>query len=183
MTEPKQQTIQNIIDKYSPITRGRTGLLGLAFKAVAKPVEIAANTLGAASQWVYPSGYTNSAGQVLVNASATVAATYRRMEEKLQQSFNRAGAKTATPDMRDAFLVLADEVKNDAAVLAPAGEVLRSAFDLVTEPYKFMVSKETTLAQGIAQVTAAQERKNPVTIRRHPLPVPQPEAAKKAVGL
>lgn len=173
MTEP-QQNVTDIINKYSPITRGRTGLLGLAFKAVAKPLEIATDAFYAVEQWAFPSGWANSAGQLLTSTTATVASTFSRMESKLRASFS--AAKNAGAEKRAQFLSLAGEVKKDAAVLAPHVNVLRSAFDIVNEPYKFIVAENTTLEQAEAAFAPAvveQERKNPVTIRRNPQPYPQ----------
>jgi len=179
MTEP-QQTIRDIINKYSPIVKGRKGLLGLAFKAVARPVEWAENALDRVEQWIAPHGFRNTAGQTLIDTSPAVADTLASMEGKLQQSFSAASAKTATPEAREQFLSLAQEVQKDAAALAPEAHVINNELNLAPEQYKFILLKgeegaaSTTLEQGIAAVTAAQERKNPVTIRRNPNPYPQP---------
>lgn len=179
MTEP-QRTPRDIINKYSPIVKGRTGLSSLAFRAAARTIEIAQNATHAVSEWAYPKGIENTAGQLLVSTAPVIAATFARMESKLGASFNTAAAKDADAEARSNFLNLADEVKADAKIIAPLASVLRAEFDIVTEPYAFMVAKGVTLEQGIAQVTAANDRINPVTIRRHPAPQPQPA---KAVGL
>lgn len=179
MTEP-QHTPRDIINKYSPIVKGRSGLSSLAFRAAARTIEFAQSTAYAVSEWAYPKGIENTAGQLLVSTSPVIAATFARMESKLAASFNTASAKNADAAARDNFLQFADEVKADAKIIAPFASVLRAEFDIVTEPYTFMVAKDVTLEQGIAQVTAAKARTNPVTIRRHPVPQPQPA---KAVGL
>lgn len=179
MTEP-QHTARDIINKYSPIVKGRTGLSSLAFRAAARTIEIAQGTAHAVSEWAYPKGIENAAGQLLVSTAPVIAATFARMESKLKASFNTASAKNADAQARDNFLQVADEVKADAKIIAPQASVLNQEFGIVTEPYTFMVAASVTLEQGIAQVTAANERTNPVTIRRHP--APQPQAA-KAVGL
>lgn len=179
MTEP-QHTARDIINKYSPIVKGRTGLSSLAFRAAARTIEIAQATAHAVSEWAYPKGIENTAGQLLVSTVPVIAATFARMESKLAASFNAASAKNAEVTVRDNFLQLADEVKADAKIIAPQASVLHQEFGIVNEPYTFMVAKDVTLEQGIAQVIAASERINPVTIRRHPAPQPQPA---KAVGL
>lgn len=179
MTEP-QRTPRDIINKYSRIVKGRTGLSSLAFRAAALTIEIAQATAHAVSEWAYPQGIENTAGQLLVSTVPVIAETFARMESKLAGSFNAASAKNADVTARDNFLSLADEVKADAKIIAPLASVLRAEFDIVNEPYTFIVAKGVTLEQGIAQVTAASERINPVTIRRHPVPQPQPA---KAVGL
>ncbi|MBL8714069.1 MAG: hypothetical protein JNM12_14335 [Alphaproteobacteria bacterium] len=179
MTEP-QRTPRDIINKYSPIVKGRTGLSSLVFKAAARTAEIAQNAAHAVSEWAYPKGIENSAGQLLTNTAPVIAETFARMESKLAASFNTASAKNADAQARDNFLQLADEVKADAKIIAPLASVLRAEFDIVTEPYTFIVAQGVTLEQGIAQVTAANARTNPVTIRRHPAAQPQPA---KAVGL
>lgn len=179
MTEP-QRTPRDIINKYSPIVKGRTGLSSLAFRAAARTIEIAQNATHAVSEWAYPKGIENTAGQLLVSTAPVIAETFARMESKLAASFNTASAKNADATARDNFLQLAGEVKADAKIIAPLASVLHQEFGMVTEPYTFMVAKDVTLEQGIAQVTSASERVNPVTIRRHPVPQPQPA---KAVGL
>jgi hypothetical protein len=179
MTEP-QHTPRDIINKYSPIVKGRTGLSSLVFKAAARTAEVAQSTAHAVSEWAYPKGIENAAGQLLVSTAPVIAATFARMESKLAACFNTAAAKDADAQARGNFLQLADEVKADAKIIAPLASVLRAEFDIVTGPYTFMVAQDVTLEQGIAQVTAANERVNPVTIRRHPAPLPQPA---KAVGL
>lgn len=179
MTEP-QRTPRDIINKYSPIVKGRTGLSSLAFRTAARTIEIAQNATHAVSEWAYPKGIENTAGQLLVGTAPVIAATFARMESKLAASFNTASAKDADVQARGNFLQLAEEVKADAKIIAPLASVLRAEFDIVTEPYTFMVAQGVTLEQGIAQVTAANERVNPVTIRRHPAPQPHPA---KAVGL
>lgn len=185
MTEPKQnKTLRDIIDKYSPIVKGSTSRLR---KALARPVEWAQSALDTADNWAFPHGRNNAAGQNITAETPTaVAATFARMETKLRSFFNKAAAKDATPESREAFLSVAAEVKEDAKVLAPHASILRSEFDMVSEPYVFVVlegakgASFTTLDQGIAQVKAGQERKNPVTIRRKPAPTP--ETGGKAVG-
>ena len=189
MTEPQQASLRDITDKYSPIVKGRTGLAGLAFKAAARTVELAGGALNAATQWAYPRGFENAAGQMLSSGTpAAIIATYQRMESKLRASFAATAAKFATPGDRQNFLALAAEVKQDAEILAPHTSVLRSEFDIVTEPYKFILVKATqnapavTLEQGIEAVTEALNRKNPVTIRRKPVEMPKPDTGKTAVG-
>lgn len=179
MTEP-QRTPRDIINKYSPIVKGRSGLSSLAFRVAARTIEIAQTTAHAVSEWAYPKGIENAAGQLLTNTAPVIAETFARMESKLAASFNTASAKNADAQARDNFLQLADEVKADAKIIAPLASVLRAEFDIVTEPYTFIVAQGVTLEQGIAQVTAANARTNPVTIRRHPAAQPQPA---KAVGL
>lgn len=166
MTEP-QRTPRDIINKYSPIVKGRTGLSSLLFKAAARTAEVAQRAAHGVSEWAYPKGIENTAGQLLIGTAPAIAATFARMESKLSASFNSASAKNADAEAWGNFLQLADDVKADAKIIAPLASVLRAEFDIVTEPYKFMVAPGVTLDQGIAQVTAAYERVNPVTIRRH----------------
>ncbi len=179
MTEP-QRTPRDIINKYSPIVKGRSGLSSVLFKAAARSIELAQDTAHAVTEWAYPRGIENTAGQLLVSTAPVIVATLKRMETKLAASFNTASAKNSGAEARGNFLSLADEVKADAKIIAPQASVLRQEYDMVTEPYTFMVAQGVTLEQGIAQITALSERINPVTIRRHPVPQPQPA---KAVGL
>lgn len=178
MAEPQRKTLRDIIDKYSPIMQGGKSFLR---KLVARPVEWVQSAIDAAGNWAFPHGRTNAAGQNITAETPTaVSATFARMETRLRSFFNKASARDASPESRAAFLSVAAEVKEDAQVLAPHATVLRSAFDIVAEPYVFVVLKGeegaafTTLDQGIAQVKAAQERKNPVTVRRKPAPYPVP---------
>lgn len=188
MTEP-QQTVRDIINKYSPIVNGRKGILGLAFKAVARPLEWAERALNSVEQWIAPNGFTNTAGQLLIDTSPAVVDTLAHMESRLQQSFNTASAKAATPETREQFLSLAQEVQKDALVLAPEAHVVNNELNLAPEQYKFILLKgedgaaSTTLEQGVATMTPVPEHKNPVTVRRNPNPYSQPNTEKKAVGL
>lgn len=175
MTEPQQTTLRSIIDKYSPIVRGITGIAGKALSLAARPFEKAADT--AQAIWHWPDhGSENKAGQYITDCNASIITTFQRMEKKLTISFNAAVNDTA----RRNFLGLADEVKRDSEVLEQHCTILRQPYDIVRESYKFTLgtgADVTLLSDAIGTVKAALEpKKNPVTIRRAPLPQPQQKA-------
>ncbi|HYD19412.1 MAG TPA: hypothetical protein VEF76_13130 [Patescibacteria group bacterium] len=186
MTEP-QHSVRDIINKYSPIVNGRSGPSSLFFKAAARSLEALQSTAQAASDWVYPSGIQNTAGQLLVNTPPIIAATFARMERRLQDSFRAAASKYARPLERENFHAVAEEVKADASVIAPQATVLRQEFDMVTEPYKFMVTQTLTLEQGIASlapVPAAEVvvAKMPPLLQREPVTIPVPAPKPKTIA-
>lgn len=156
MTNSKEKSPREIIDAYSPITRGKKGLLGFALKAVARPLEASRNMLGALAHFPIGFGYENSAGQILTGCEAVIPDTFARMEKKLQASFNIASQREASPIERENFLHLAEEVRGDAEVLSHYCTILRTEFDSVTERYNFILSKNenatVTLEQGVAAV-------------------------------
>lgn len=191
MSNSPEKSPREIIDAYSPIVRGKKGLLGLALKAVARPLELTRNILGAVTRFPFHFGYENTAGQVLTDCSAVVPETFRRMEKKLQASFNTAARDNASPIERETFLRLADQVRADGEELSRYCTILRTEFADHTERYSFILGKKplgnrqfdiTTLEQGVAQVKEqmfgsagqvaaeiAEGSKNPVTVRRKPL--------------
>ncbi len=199
MSGSPEKSLREIIDAYSPIVRGKKGLLGLALRALSKPFEIARNVLGAVARFPIGFGYENAAGQILTDCPAMVPETFRRMEKKLRNSFNVAARTGASPIKRESFLRLADGVRADGAALSKHCTILRTEFDSVTESYNFILSKEplgnrnyktVNLEQGVAlirdQMSAAAADagaevqtgvKNPVTIRRRPIELqsPRPE--------
>ncbi|MBI1216235.1 MAG: hypothetical protein GC185_10520 [Alphaproteobacteria bacterium] len=179
MTEPKQQTLREIINKYSPIVRDKKGALGAALKTAAFPVEQTRNALGALIRFPISVGYTNTAGQSVEGCKAVVADTFRRMEKKLQASFNAAAAKEAGQQVKEAFLKLAEEVRADSRVLAKHCTVVSETWSTSPETYKFIVKVEklgdelrkTTLDQGVYAVKKAlglikePANENPVKVR------------------
>ena len=188
MSDSNQKPLHEIIDTYSPITRGKKGLWGLALKAVAKPLETARNIASAVARFPFHFGYENKAGQILTDCPAMVPVTFERMEEKLQASFNAAARRDASPIERETFLAMATDIRGDAEELSKHCTILRTEFDNVTDKYNFILLKEeqadgsfktTTLEQGIAAVKeqltgraveeATEGSKNPVTVRRKPI--------------
>ncbi|TAL30755.1 MAG: hypothetical protein EPN97_11765 [Alphaproteobacteria bacterium] len=193
MSNSNEKSLSEIIDAYSPITRGKKGLWGLALKAIAKPLEIGRNIISAVARFPFHFGYENAAGQILTDCNATIPLTFQRMEKKLQKSFNTAARREASPIERETFIALAMDVRADAELLSKHCTILRTEFDNVTDKYNFTLFKEpldnggfktTTLEQGVAAVKehlngqAAEEltggAKNPVTVRRKPIEIQKP---------
>lgn len=193
MSNSNEKSLSEIIDAYSPITRGKKGLWGLALKAVAKPIESARNIISAVARFPFHFGYENAAGQILADCPAMVPVTFERMEKKLQASFNTAARRDASPIERETFIALAMDVRADAELLSKHCTILRTEFDNVTDKYNFILLKEeqadgsfktTSLEQGVAAVKeqlsgrAAEEAtegtKNPVTVRRKPIELQKP---------
>jgi hypothetical protein len=187
MSNSSRKSLSEIIDAYSPITRGRKGLWGLALKAVAKPLDTGRNIISAVARFPFHFGYENKAGQILTDCPVIVPVTFERMEKKLQKSFNTAARRDASPVDRETFIALAMDIRADAEELSKHCTILRTEFDNVTDKYSFILFKEpldnggfktTTLEQGVATVKeqlsgkAAEEpadSKNPVTVRRNPV--------------
>lgn len=188
MLDSPEKSPREIIDAYSPITRGKKGLLGFVLKAVAIPVEITRNVLGAVTHYPIGFGYENTAGQILSGCPAVVPDTFHNMEKKLQASFNAAARADASPIERETFLRVAEDVRADSEALSKHCMILRTEFDSVTERYNFILMKEplgngayktTTLEDGVAAVKqhltspmaaeVTERVKNPVTIHRKPL--------------
>jgi len=178
MTEP-QQTLRDIIDKYSPIVRGRKGALGATLKAAAFPVEQGRNALGAIARFPIYIGYENTAGQSVEGCKAVVADTFRRMEKKLQKSFNAAAAREATTAARESSLGLAAEVRADAKALARHCTVVKGAWSTVPENYTFIVKTEkqgdavikTTLDDGVRMIRRALGLDQPAPARENPVKI------------
>ena len=172
MTEPKQSSLRSIIDKYSPVVRGMTGLAGKALSLATRPFEKAANA--AQTLWRWPDhGAENKAGQYITDCNASIFTTFQRMEKKLTLSFNAA----VNDGARRRFLSVVDDVKRDAAVLEQHCTILRQPYDIVRENYKFILGTGTavTLLSDAVGTVKAQlaPRENPVTIRRAPQPQAQ----------
>jgi hypothetical protein len=189
MSTSPEKSPREIIDAYSPIVRGHKGLLGLALKTIARPLEIARNVLGALTRYPIGFGYENAAGQILTDCPAAVADAFSHMEKKLQTSFNTAARNDASPIERETFLRVAEDVRADSDALSKHCTILRTEFDSVTERYNFVVMKEPlgkgaykklNLEESVAaikrqihgaafDVAVGTEAKNPVTIHRKPL--------------
>jgi hypothetical protein len=193
MSNSNKKSLSEIIDAYSPITRGKKGLLGLALKAVAKPLETGRDIVSAIARFPFHFGYENKAGQILTDCNAMVPVTFERMEKKLQASFNNAARGSASPIERETFITLAMDIRADAEELSKHCTILRTEFDNVTDKYNFILFKEpldnggfrtTTLEQGVAAMKeqlsgqaaeeAAAGAKNPVTVRRKPIELQKP---------
>ncbi len=173
MTEPQQTALRTIIDKYSPLVRGMTGIAGKALSLATRPLEGAANAAFAVTHWP-DHGAENKAGQYITDCNATIITTFARMEKKLTSSFNQA----VNDGARRKFLGLADEVKQDAHVLEQHCTILRQPYDIVGENYKFVLGTSaegvTLLSDAVGTIkTALAPRENPVTIRRAPMPQPK----------
>jgi hypothetical protein len=189
MSGSPEKSLREIIDAYSPIVRGKKGPLGLLLKAVSRPLEVLRNIVGAVARFPIGFGHENRAGQILTDCPAMVPDTFKRMEKKLQRSFNTASRRDASPIERETFLQLAQSVRADGNALAKHCTILRTEFSSVTEPYNFIVEKSplgnrafrtVNLEQGVALVkeqmnssisdlAADVSAKNPVTIRRKPI--------------
>lgn len=193
MSNSIEKSLSEVIDTYSPITRGKKGLLGLALKAVARPLETGRNILGALARFPFHFGYENQAGQILTDCAPMIPVTFERMEKKLQASFNTAARRDASPIERENFIALATDIRADAEALSRHCTILRTEFSSAPEKYTFILLKErledggfrtTTLEQGVAALQAqllgqaAEEAttgaRNPVTVRRKPIELQKP---------
>ncbi|MEZ0225191.1 MAG: hypothetical protein ACAH83_11600 [Alphaproteobacteria bacterium] len=128
-----------MMERYSPIVGGRTGLIGEFLKVVSKAVDILPNA-DAPPAPVPEVLFTsrNLAGQTITTNDLLLATTFKRMEQTLQNSFKQATGADATPDDRESFVKLAAQVQKDAAILAakcfitkPEGE---AKYQFVLEP-------------------------------------------------
>jgi hypothetical protein len=114
-----QDSVQDVMERYSPIVGGRTGIVGDFLKVVAKAVDVlplANATPAPVPEVLYTS--RNLAGQTITTNDLELAATFRRMEQTLQKSFKMASSTEATTDDRESFVKLAKQVQADAAILA-----------------------------------------------------------------
>ncbi len=141
--------IQDIIDKYSPLVQGQTGVQKRALLLVSHTLQSATNILGRVSQYPFNQGYTNTAGQTISDCSPAIAVTLQRMERKLQTSFNKA-ANSQTPTVDSIlFVATTKEVQNDVLVLEPFFNV-RSGINFIGgEDYKFMVTDTLDLDTAV----------------------------------
>jgi hypothetical protein len=192
MAEQQDKSLREIIDSYSPIVRGRKGILGGALKVFAAPLEAVRSVKHALKAYPFHFGHENTAGQIVTDCPAIIPTTFVRMEHKLQASFNTAARPEATPIERESFLGLANTVRAEAEVLGRHCTILRTEFDNVTEPYRFILRREkldngdtklTSLEDGVAmlrqelysEVPTKPEAHKPVTIRRKPILLPKPD--------
>lgn len=167
---PAQNTVRDIINKYSPLVKGREGLLGKSLKVIGRPLEWAFNAGNAAIRFPFYFGYENTAGQYVGNCPAIIPATLSRMEKKLQTSFQKAATKEAAQSDRLSFLSLAEEIEADTAVLSTHFNVTNGIFGTVPNKYTFIVAQtgsgetfqRTTLHDGIVKIETAAGLRQPV---------------------
>lgn len=115
-------SLRDVMDRYSPIVGGRTGLMGAFLKVVARAVEAFPKIVN-----VTPSAVPvpqvlftsrNLAGQSITTSNVMLATTFKRMEQTLQKSFKKASGEGASLGDRERFVELAQQVQQDAAILA-----------------------------------------------------------------
>ncbi len=155
-------TAQDVIDKYSPLLQGQTGVQKFALLLVSRTLQIATDILGRAGQYPFNQGYTNTAGQTISDCSPSVAVTLQRMERKLQNSFNKAAqpALQALDDVK--FLMAAEEVRSDAQILRPLFNARSGVNHIGGEDYKFMVTGTLDLDAAVKSVNEKLRNTTPV---------------------
>lgn len=166
---PAQNNVRDIINKYSPLVKGREGLLGISLKIIGRPLEWAYNAGNAVMRFPFYFGYENTAGQYVGDCPAIIPATLSRMEKKLQASFQKAAAKEAAQPERLDFLSLAQEVEADTAILSKHFNVSHGIFGTAPDSYTFIVQQtgngealqQTTLQEGIVKIETAAGLRRP----------------------
>ncbi|TAL30754.1 MAG: hypothetical protein EPN97_11760 [Alphaproteobacteria bacterium] len=185
-TPEDSTSLRDVIDRYSPIVGGRTGLVGDFLKVVAKAVDILPNVNDAPAP--VPSVLftsRNLAGQTITTNDLELAATFKRMEQTLQKSFKKASGTDATADDRESFVKLAEQVQKDAAILAakcfitkPQGDA-RYQFVLEPEP-----GQHIPLAKAFAAVQQPGRKSSEITLVRYgSVTVMQPAAGFKKASI
>jgi hypothetical protein len=166
-TPEDSTSLRDVINRYSPIVGGRTGLVGDFLKVVAKAAEILPDpTPAPVPEVLYTS--RNLAGQSITTNDLELAATFKRMEQTLQKSFKKASGAEATPDDRESFVKLAEQVQKDAAILAakcfitkPQGE---AKYQFVLEPEP---GQHIPLAKAFAAVQQPGTKKSEIMLVRY----------------
>jgi hypothetical protein len=116
-----QPSLRDVMDRYSPIVGGRTGIVGEALKLVSRLVELLPKVRPVTSVMPMPEiifSNRNAAGQTVWTSNIMLASTFGRMEKLLQRSFDKASKPGASINDRQKFVTLAEQVQQDAAVLA-----------------------------------------------------------------
>jgi hypothetical protein len=149
------QTPRDVLDKYSPIVQGQTGILGAVLRAAARPVEWAINLAGAVGQYPLQQGYTNAAGQTISDCDAIVPFTLYRMEGRLQSKFAAAAARPGASMESVDFLIAAKEIEQDAATLSPLFNVKSGTNFIGGERYKLMAGHDIDIEAALAKVEAS----------------------------
>ena len=134
-TLAQETTARQVIDKYSPIVRGSTGLKGFVLKLLARPIDGAAGILSRISGYPFAFGVENAAGQTVQVESPIIGATLQRIERKLQDSFNTAAADGAPNRDKIHFLKDAHAAKNDVETLRPRFRAIAGPYAMAEEPY------------------------------------------------
>lgn len=176
-------SLRDVMDRYSPIVGGRTGLVGAFLKGVAKILPTPETTQAPVPEVLFTS--RNLAGQTITTNDLELAATFRRMEQTLQKSFKTASSADATADDRESFVKLAEQVQKDAAILAakcfitkPHGEA-KYQFTLEPEP-----GQHIPLAKAFAAVRQPGTRRSDITLVRYgSVTVMQPAAGFKKASI
>lgn len=134
-------SVRDVMDRYSPIVGGRTGLIGAFLKVVHRAVEAIPKLNFTPSPVPTPQVLftsRNLAGQSITTDNVLLATTFKRMEQTLQKSFKKASGEDASLGDRERFVELARQIQEDAAILAakcfitkPQGE---AKYQFVLEP-------------------------------------------------
>jgi hypothetical protein len=169
ITPEDSVSVREVVERYSPIVGGRTGLVGDFLKVVAKAVDIlpSANATPAPVPEVLFTS-RNLAGQTITTNDLELAATFRRMEQTLQKSFKKASGTDATADDRESFTKLAEQVQKDAAILAAKCFITKPQGDA---KYQFVLEPEPgqhiPLAKAFAAVKQPGRKSSDVKLVRY----------------
>ena len=135
---PEQPQIQDVINRYAPVSGGSAGFLGTILNAVARVTDSKKPDAGAPTpDVIYQS--RNLAGQVIMTNNLEVASTFKRMESALQRGFAKATGENASAGDRQEFVSLTEQVQKDAEIIAAAC--------MITKPegaakYKFTIEPQ-----------------------------------------
>lgn len=117
---PENPKVLDVINRYAPVSSGSTGFLGKVLNAVARVTDSSkeSNAGAPTPDVIYQS--RNLAGQVIMTNNVELANTFKRMESALQNSFTRATGVNSSPEDRQGFVQLSQQVQKDAEILASA---------------------------------------------------------------
>jgi hypothetical protein len=154
-------SVEEVIQRYAPGSGDRAGIAGALLEIIARAAGIAPKFSQAAQTTQAPTpevilSSRNAAGQMVMTSNAELAATFGRMEKVLQQGFDKASKPDASPADRQSFVTLAQQVQEDAAVLA--------AQCLITNPkgpakYEFILQPNPGQHVPLAQAFAAVQKR------------------------